>query len=236
MTDEDAWQRWQNLRTQSLEHLARTEREIRRGFSRFSLDAIPLDDSSAFHRLIERPVRRLVLWGHSGRIWTALRQCKPSTITEYAATCAVWRPGPLYAGIYDAFRAGKLERSRDKTTRLLLPFTRSTRGVIVFQEQVLEASAVLFGFSPASQERLRRALATTIPWELERAKAEMVAAAGRRGMTRVVAESLFERMSRFGRYAWSRRTTLDCVTIAYKAAWLEVYYPREYRAAAGRVR
>ena len=218
-------------RANCLARLKRAERKIQKVFPRFTLDTIPPDDPKALEQLLSQPVHPIMrpCWKEKG-FSAFLRRLKPASLIDLAAAMAVYGPGTMRAGIDRMLLRAKAKKafrngSRGKTHSLLSPFTQTTHGLLLFQEQFMEAAKLLAGFSTKEANELRR---IKFMEKFEHYHKRFVSGAMRNGHRRSLAEHAFEQIEEIGRYAFNRSHALDTATIVYRMAYLRTYYPNEF--------
>src|SRR5271154_3613715 len=118
---------------------------------------IPLDDVKTFEQVFHRALTSGVFQFESGGMRDVLRRYKPNSIEHLTALNALYRPGPM--SMIDDFIERKWGR---REVQYLLPelepLLRETLGVMVYQEQVMQISNVIGGYSLGGADLLRRAM------------------------------------------------------------------------------
>lgn len=223
----DPRQRFLGARRLCLARLNKAEARIRRTSPRFSLDTIPLDDPRTLRKFQQGECSRSVgpILGDRAII-KFLRGVKPQTITEIACAVALCRPGPRASGVADLFVARRNGTGRLRMPKTLQDVTATTRQVPVFQEQIVEASRLIAGFTMRRAESLRRALGRREPSDVARFRHLFVKGAIRRKHARRDAEHLFTFLEKFGSYTLQRAHCLEAAGLAYKAEYLLTHYSR----------
>jgi|GEM_PF-5514107 DNA polymerase III alpha subunit len=155
----------------------------------------------------------------------ALANGKPRSLDEVTALLALARPDTIEAGMMkDWLRGGD---SDGPLTSML----KETRGVLVYQEQVIAVVAAVTGCALQDGERLRRALClqdTAIKREEAR---RFEHAAALRGVSTTVARGAFDCLARGSHMTFNRSHALAYALFTYRSAWLKQRHPREYAAA-----
>ncbi len=135
----------------------------------------------------------------------ALLDMRPDRFEDIIALVALYRPGPM-ANIptYCARKQGaeKPEYIHPK----LEPILRETYGVIVYQEQVMQAAQILAGYSLGQADLLRRAMGKKIRKEMQEQRAHFVKGATDRGIERSHADAIFDLLERSRNTASTRAT------------------------------
>jgi DNA polymerase-3 subunit alpha len=114
----------------------------------------------------------------------------------------------------------------------LEPILRETFGVIVYQEQVMQAAQILAGFSLGQADNLRRAMGKKIRAEMLKQKDIFVSGAVERGVAKGQAEAIFELLERFADYGFNKSHAAAYALVAYQTAYMKANYPVEFIAAS----
>ena len=198
---------------------------------RIQAHQIPLADP-AMYDLISRGDTAGVFQMESSGFTEMVMKLKPSCFEDVIAAGALYRPGPLDSGMVDVFISRK--HGRDRVTYphpLLEPVLKDTYGVIVYQEQVMQISQVLGGYSLGRADLLRRAMG--------KKKAEVMAAerqgflegCQKNGVDPKVAGEIFDLMEKFAEYGFNKSHSAAYGLITIQTAWLKAHYPVEFMAA-----
>jgi len=161
-----------------------------------------------------------------------LRKLRPQRFEDIVAMNALYRPGPLGAGMVDEYinrRHGLTEVSYLHPA--LEPILRETYGVIVYQEQVAQIAHALAGYSLSEADLLRRAMGKKQPKVMAEQGAIFVERAAARGVVPEVAKPIFEQMAHFAGYGFNKSHSAAYAVIAFRTAYLKAHYPVEYMAA-----
>src|SRR3989338_579873 len=138
------------------------------------IDALPLDDAKTYDMLGQANSFGIFQL-ESGGMRDLLKKMKPSEFEDLIAILALYRPGPMGSGMLDDF----IERKRDPQKvkyphPKLQELLKTTYGIIVYQEQVMQIASVLAGFSMAQADDLRKAMGKKIPAEMEKMRSFFV--------------------------------------------------------------
>lgn len=161
-----------------------------------------------------------------------LVKLKPSCFEDVIAACALYRPGPLGCGMVDDF----IERKHGRQKVIydlpqLEPILKDTYGVIVYQEQVMQISRTLAGYSLGRADLLRRAMGKKDPLVMAKEKEPFLEGAKAQGIDPKKAEAIFDQMAKFAEYGFNKSHSAAYALIAYQTAWLKSHYPVEFLAA-----
>ncbi|MDY5046559.1 MAG: DNA polymerase III subunit alpha, partial [Treponema porcinum] len=159
-----------------------------------------------------------------------LRQVQPRCIEELVALNALYRPGPMdYIPQYiDGKWKPETVHYPDPCLEGLL---KETYGVMVYQEQVMQVSQKIAGFSLGGADMLRRAMGKKKPEVLMGKKKEFIEGALKNGFTEQHAADIFEIMVPFAGYGFNKSHAAAYTVLAYRTGWLKCHYPAEFMAA-----
>ena len=194
------------------------------------LAAIPLDDKKTFDQLARAEAAGIFQLESQG-MRRALLDMRPDRFEDIIALVALYRPGPM-ANIptYCARKHG-VERP-DYIHPKLEPVLRETFGVIVYQEQVMQAAQVLAGYTLGEADLLRRAMGKKIRSEMRAQRERFVSGAVERGVERGQADQIFELLERFADYGFNKSHAAAYALVAYQTAYMKANYPVEFIAAS----
>ena len=198
----------------------------------FDMGAVPTDDAETYE-LIRSGATTGVFQLESRGMRELVRGLKPSRFEDIIALVALFRPGPLKSGMVDDFIERKEGRAEVAYLHPLVePILRSTHGVILYQEQVMQIARELAGYSLGGADVLRKAMGKKLPEEMARERAAFVAGATRHGVDPRVANSLFDLMEHFAEYGFNRAHSVSYALVSYQTAWLKRHHPAAFMASA----
>ena len=159
-----------------------------------------------------------------------LRQVGPRCIEELVALNALYRPGPMdYIPQYiDGKWKPETVHYPDPCLEDLL---KETYGVMVYQEQVMQVSQKIAGFSLGGADMLRRAMGKKKPEVLMGKKKEFIEGAIAQGFTEQHAADIFEIMIPFAGYGFNKSHAAAYTVLAYRTGYLKCHYPADFMAA-----
>jgi DNA polymerase-3 subunit alpha len=200
----------------------------RRGID-IDLAAIPLDDKGTYD-LLARAEAVGVFQLESAGMRRALLDMRPDRFEDIIALVALYRPGPM-ANIptYCARKHGM--ETPEYIHPKLEPILKETFGVIVYQEQVMQAAQLLAGYSLGDADLLRRAMGKKIRSEMQKQRSIFVDGCTARGIERAQAETIFELLERFADYGFNKSHAAAYALVAYQTAYMKANYPVEFLAA-----
>jgi DNA polymerase-3 subunit alpha len=194
------------------------------------MTTIDLDDHVVFEKVFHRALTSGVFQFESGGMRDVLRRYKPDSIEHLTALNALYRPGPM--GMIDDFIERKWGRSPVVyTVPELEPLLKETLGVMVYQEQVMQISNVIGGYSLGGADLLRRAMGKKDAAEMEKQREIFLAGAAERKFPKAAAGEIFDLMAKFAGYGFNKSHSAAYSLLAYHTAWLKTHYPVEFMAA-----
>jgi DNA polymerase-3 subunit alpha len=194
------------------------------------LALIDLEDTATFEKVFHRALTSGVFQFESGGMRDVLRRYKPNSIEHLTALNALYRPGPM--NMIDDFIERKWGRREvEYTLPELEPLLKETLGVMVYQEQVMQISNVIGGYSLGGADLLRRAMGKKDAAEMEKQRAIFLAGAAERKFNKAAAGEIFDQMAKFAGYGFNKSHSAAYSLLAYHTAWLKTHYPVEFMAA-----
>lgn len=203
--------------------------QIRENVPTFDIEKIPLDDENTY-RLIARGATSGVFQLESGGMRQMLMNLEPNCFDDIVAAIALYRPGPMDSIPKFIENRRHPEKIACKIPQLE-PILRSTRGCIVYQEQVMQIFRELAGYSFGHADIVRRAMAKKKGDVLQAEREAFLAGCVENGIDRTAASELFDEMSSFANYAFNKSHAAAYAVISYRTAYLKEHYAKEYFAA-----
>lgn len=195
------------------------------------ISTIPLDDKKTYE-LLKSCATTAVFQLESRGMKDLIRRLQPDNFSDIMALVALFRPGPLQSGMVDTFIACKHgEQSVHYLHPDLEPVLRSTYGVILYQEQVMQIAQVLAGYSLGAADVLRHAMGKKKPEEMAKQREVFIKGSTSRGLKADLANQIFDLMEKFSGYGFNKSHSAAYALIAYQTAWLKALYPAEFMAA-----
>lgn len=196
------------------------------------ISAIPLDDTETY-RLLGRGETTGVFQFESAGMKRYLKQLKPTVFEDIVAMGALYRPGPLTAGLTDKFIARK--RGDEPVAyehELMKPALESTYGVLVYQEQVMRIARDMCGFSGGQADTLRKAIGKKKADLMAKMKKEFIdGMVNHSKVERSFAEKFWKDLEGFADYAFNKSHSACYGMIAYQTAYLKAHFPDAFMAA-----
>lgn len=205
-----------------------------------NLQNLPLDDQATYD-MLSTGNSTGVFQLESGGMRSVLKELKPSCFEDIIAVISLYRPGPMDQ-IPEFIRrkhGGKISYLHPK----LEPILKSTYGIIVYQEQVMQIARDLAGYSLGRADLLRRAMGKkkkeimeeerqSFIYGLEGPSGEvLITGALKCGLTESEAGEIFDLMAKFAEYGFNKGHATAYAVISYQTAYLKANYPLEFTAA-----
>ena len=204
-------------------------RARRPGREAFTFEALPLDDPRVYKLFAEGRTESVFQFESQG-MQRMLRDAKPNRIEDLFALNAMFRPGPMdNIPSYCARKHGKEEVRYPHP--LLEQVLGETYGVMVYQEQVMQAAQVLGGYSLGGADLLRRAMGKKKAEEMAEHRAIFRDGAKAKGIDKATADEVFDLMEKFAGYGFNKSHAAAYSLLAYHTAWLKVHCTAEFYAA-----
>ena len=195
------------------------------------MEDIPLDNPATY-QIFCRAFTSGIFQFESRGMRDILRKYQPSRIEDLCALNALYRPGPIQGGMIDDFIDGK--HGRKKVTYdfpELQEVLEETYGVIVYQEQVMQISNRLAGYSLGDADILRRAMGKKKAEEMAAQRARFLQGAKQKGLPQKKVEKVFDLMEKFAGYGFPKAHSAAYAYLAYVTAYLKANYPLEFLSA-----
>jgi DNA polymerase-3 subunit alpha len=190
------------------------------------------DDDQASYDLITAGNTTGIFQLESSGMKEMLVKLKPSCFEDVIAAVALYRPGPLGSGMVQDFidrKHGVQKVVYDLPQ--LETILKDTYGVIVYQEQVMQISRTLAGYSLGRADLLRRAMGKKDPVVMAKEKEPFLAGAKELGIDLKKAGEVFDLMAKFAEYGFNKSHSAAYALITYQTAYLKAHYPVEFLAA-----
>ena len=195
----------------------------------FSYDDLPLDDPRVYALFAEGRTESVFQF-ESGGMQRMLKEARPSRFEDLIALNAMFRPGPMdNIPSFCARKHGKEPVSFPHP--LLERVLGETYGIMVYQEQVMQAAQLLGGYSLGGADLLRRAMGKKKPEEMAVQRSVFREGAAGKGIDARTADEVFDLMERFAGYGFNKSHAAAYSLLAYHTAWLKVHHPAVFFAA-----
>ncbi len=193
------------------------------------LAKVPLDDPKVYE-LFSAGQTVAVFQFESAKMQEYLKKLGPSSLDDIIAMNALYRPGPM--DNIDSFIEGKIGgKPIEYLHPKMEPILRSTYGVIVYQEQVMQIANEIAGFSLAQADVMRRAMGKKDKDLMAEQKKLFVEGAVNKSIDRKLAGEIFDLIDKFASYGFNKSHSAAYSVLAYQTAYLKVHYTAEFMAA-----
>jgi len=209
----------------ALDHIARTTGE------RIEIEDVGLDDPRTFAMLAKGDADGVFQLDSPG-MKALVRQLKPDCFDDIVALIALYRPGPMAAGLHVEYAKRKHGLSKVEVPHAdLASILSGTYGTLVYQEQVLQIAQRIAGFTLGQADLLRRAIGKKKQSEMDAQKAAFLAGTVEQGYTAKLGKDLWDLIEGFADYAFNKSHSAGYGLVSYQTAWLKANHPVEYMAA-----
>jgi DNA polymerase-3 subunit alpha len=165
-------------------------------------------------------------------------EAKPTSIEDLSAITAIYRPGPLAAGVHKKYVDVKNKGSATYKHPILKDILGPTHGFVVYQEQFMLLAQKLAGFNPGESDQMRKTLVKkSLDMNEKKAKERedlrkrfVDGAVNLNGMSVKDATELYETIEAFSAYGFNKSHSVSYAVDSYYAAWLHKHYEEEWLA------
>ncbi len=194
------------------------------------ISQIHYDDKQTFE-LLSRGDTTGVFQLESAGMKRYLKELKPTVFNDIVAMVALYRPGPMqWIGDFIARKHG--EKTTDYINPAMEPALKTTYGVIVYQEQVMQISKDMCGFTGGQADTLRKAIGKKKADVMAKMKQEFIEGAVKTvGAKQSDMEKFWGQLEAFAAYAFPKAHAACYANIAYQTAYLKAHYPAAFMAA-----
>jgi DNA polymerase III subunit alpha len=198
----------------------------------FRIQDIPETDAKTYEVLRRGDTEGIFQVGQSTGMTDLVVRFQPRTFRDVIPLVALYRPGPLQAGMVDDFVERRHGRTRvEYALPVLEEVLSETYGVIVYQDQVMRIANRMASYSMGEADLLRRAMGKKIPAEMNAQRERFLSGCARNGHPREKSEEIFEVMVVFAGYAFPKAHSAAYALITHQTAFLKAHFPAEFYAA-----
>ncbi len=194
------------------------------------LDSLPLDDEKVYE-LLQRCDTTGIFQLESEGMRGYLKKLQADTFEDIVAMLALYRPGPLDAGMVDDYinvkHGAKVKYPHPMLEEILAP----TNGVFLYQEQVMRSAQVMAGYSLGGADLLRRAMGKKKPEEMAKQRDVFVSGAASNNIDEKKANEIFDLIDKFSGYGFNKSHSVAYAYVSYHTAYLKSHYPAPFMAA-----
>jgi DNA polymerase III subunit alpha len=198
---------------------------------RLVLEDLPLDDPKSYEVFCKAFTSGIFQFESPG-MRDILRKYQPSRLEDLTALNALYRPGPIQGGMLDDF----IERKHGRKAVVydlpdLKPILEETYGVILYQEQVMQISSRIAGYSLGDADLLRRAMGKKKAEEMAKQRDRFVKGGLEHGYPQKKVEKIFDLMEQFAGYGFNKSHSAAYAFLAFATAYLKAHFPVDFMAA-----
>ncbi len=196
-------------------------------------EEIPFDDKETYSLIGNGLIEGLFQLEASAGMSQVVTQLKPDNFEEFSAIPALYRPGPIENGDMQQYIDRKngvqpIEYVHPSLEDIL----KSTYGVCIYQEQIMQIAHDIAGFTLGEADILRHAIGHKKEALITAQREKFVGGAVKKGsLAKNEAEEVFDWLASVGRYAFNKAHTVAYSMLSYRMAYLKTHYPREFMAA-----
>ncbi len=194
------------------------------------IDNLPLDDAKTYD-LLNKANTLGIFQLESGGMRDLCRKFQISSVEHITALVALYRPGPMEL-IPEFIRRRHGEVKIEYEHPLLEPIARETYGILIYQEQVMQAAQVLAGYSLGGADLLRRAMGKKKVEEMQQQREKFVKGCHEKNkIPAAKANQIFDLLEKFAGYGFNKSHAAAYAVVAYQTAYLKANYPVEFLCA-----
>lgn len=190
---------------------------------------IPLDDARTFE-LFQKAQTNGIFQFESDGIRRVLKEMKPTAFEDLVAVLALYRPGPMEQIPHYIHRKNGTEivqYPHESLQKILEP----TYGILVYQEQVMQAASEMAGFTLGEADILRRAIGKKNSDAITAQKEKFVQGALSKGYKQEDAEMVYDYIEKFANYGFNKSHAVAYAMLSYQLAYLKANYPTAFFTA-----
>jgi len=194
------------------------------------LDDLPLDDTKSYD-ILNKGNTVGVFQLESGGMRDLCRKFQISSVEHITALVSLYRPGPMdLIPDFIERRHGRVQIEYPHP--LLEPISRETYGVLIYQEQVMQAAQILAGYTLGGADLLRRAMGKKKVEEMQKQRSMFVKGAKEKNnIPESKANEVFDLLEKFAGYGFNKSHAAAYAIVAYQTAYLKANYPVEFLCA-----
>lgn len=196
---------------------------------KINFDEIPLNDPLATNIFTTTNTIGIFQFESAGMM-NFLRKLKATSFDDISAAIALFRPGPM--GNIDTYIRRK--QGVEPVTYLdpsLEPILKSTYGIMIYQEQIMQVARKMAGFSYAEADVLRRAMSKKNHMVMEKERERFIEGSIQRGYSKELSEEVFSLIDKFASYGFNKAHSIGYSVVAYRMAYLKAHYPAYFMAS-----
>ncbi len=194
-------------------------------------EEIPTDDEKAFRLMQSGNMDGL--FQVEGALYVSLfKRLPPKQFSDVVASIALNRPGPLESGmVEDYIKAAKNPAAVHYYDDRLRPILEETHGTMVYQEQIMQISMAMSGFSAGKSDKLRKAMGKKKLDIMRQLQADWDEGAVANGYPLEIAQQIWADAEKFAKYAFNKSHSAAYAILVMRTAYLKAHYPNDFMAA-----
>lgn len=198
----------------------------------FDINNIPLDDKKTYDLLCACQTLGIFQL-EGGGMRDLIKKMQPAQFGDISALVALYRPGPMESGMMDMFVRRKNGQEKiTYETPMLEGVLKDTYGCMLYQEQIMQISKVLGGFTPGEADTLRKAMGKKKIEVMETLGKKFIEGAKANKIPEKTAAHIYEQMKAFAGYGFNKSHSYAYALVSYQTAYLKANYPIEFMCAA----
>ncbi len=199
--------------------------------TKVNLDTLPENDTKTFN-LIGRGDLEGIFQLESSGMKQVVKDFKPNSLEDISSILALYRPGPLDAGLIPKFIKRKNGSEKiDFPHPFIESILTETYGIMVYQEQIMKIAQDLAGYSLGDADLLRRAMGKKKVSEMVKHRSIFIEGSINKGVDKKIANDLFDQMVLFAEYCFNKSHSTAYGAVTYQTAFLKAHFPVAYMAA-----
>ena len=225
--------KFDTLGVRSLSEIAECLNMIRENHGHMiALEDIPLEDKMTYSLISEGLLAGLFQLETSPGMYDVVTQLKPDNFEVFSAIVPLYRPGPIRSGMMQQFIDRKngvqpIEYLHPSLESAL----KSTFGLCIYQEQIMQIACDLAGYTVGEADILREAFGKTKEDIINQHRSKFIEGATENGISRIDAEKIFDYLKTVARYAFLKSHAITYSMLSYRMAYLKTHYPHEFMAS-----
>ena len=189
-----------------------------------TFDNIPMDDKKAIEIFNKANTIGVFQFEKAGMI-NFLKKLKATTFNDIVAALALYRPGPMQ-NIDSYIRRKQGKEKIDYIDPSLENILKSTYGIIIYQEQIMQIARTMAGYSFAQADVLRRAMSKKKEAIILNEKPKFIHKSMERGYSNQTANEVYDLILKFASYGFNKSHSVGYAMVSYKMAYLKAHYPK----------
>ena len=191
-----------------------------------NINQIPLDDKKVYELFSNADTVGIFQFESAG-MKSFLKKLKPTCFEDLVMAIAIYRPGPMDS-IDDYIARKNYNAKYDFIDSSLEPILKSTYGILIYQEQIMEILRLMGGYSYAEADIIRRAISKKKLSVIEEERSKFISNAVSLGYKEEVAIKVYDLIVKFANFGFNKSHSVAYAMIAYQMAYLKVYFKEYY--------